>query len=308
MADALDPFALLGLSIDAPTVQSLITQYALVDEFAGVVDEVRAGLLEDADNDLSVADIDAVLAQMFPNGEHHSARYSNLDRGLIVSFSRSSSTGTRMVDSVCVLSVFVGEFPLGLTADTDYKTVALGTRIRKGKDYYGTYSAAFIEDACIVTVMFDEDKTFNTVTFAKLDETTATQITFFAELPKQKENLVAGFDSPKRALLAAHPVLAWRERQHDDPLFTDANLEEAERAVVAFLEAVEVGVQKRSPTLIVNAAKAFTRAFNKINRRYESCVETSEREELCAFVDQTLRATGLTMPEGFDITFEWRDW
>ena len=49
-------------------------------------------------------------------------------------------------------------------------------------------------------------------------------------------------------------------------------------------------------------------AFNRFNEKNNGMIETTEREELCDFINTLVRTTGLPVDEGIDLTEEWREW
>ena len=64
-----------------------------------------------------------------------------------------------------------------------------------------------------------------------------------------------------------------------------------------------LGVKAR----LLPATKRLVTALDKLNRQHRGgLIETMEREELCAFIDATLRATGVD--PGGDVTAPWREW
>ena len=109
------------------------------------------------------------------------------------------------------------------------------------------------------------------------------------------------------ALRNDKPTARWREDMADgDSNFSMAALRAADSALDEFLDALEQLGRPPSKDSALEAVKRVVERFNKLNRRHGSVVETSEREELCAFFDEALRAVGIEFDH--DVTEEWRDW
>jgi hypothetical protein len=90
------------------------------------------------------------------------------------------------------------------------------------------------------------------------------------------------------------PTARWREDMADgDDNFT------------------EEGIVAVEDEKVLEAMKAAVLSLNEIgglDGRFESLVETSEREELCEYLFAVARNSGLVLAPGEDPTYEWRDW
>jgi len=64
---------------------------------------------------------------------------------------------------------------------------------------------------------------------------------------------------------------------------------------------------KKSASKIYSQTSKLVKAINKLNDS-TNFIETNEREDLCQFIDQIVCATGFEIPEGLDITEEFRMW
>jgi hypothetical protein len=78
--------------------------------------------------------------------------------------------------------------------------------------------------------------------------------------------------------------------------------------LVAFVDDVATQTHSRSAAKIHGALKRAVRALNRVSTVHEGLIETMEREELCTFLHDVLRATGFEVPRGTDLTEEWRKW
>ena len=113
-------------------------------------------------------------------------------------------------------------------------------------------------------------------------------------------------------MIARLPTVRWREEMREgDDLFT----EEGISAVEAVLRNYAVRLGRLAPNArkedILAAMKTAVIEVNKIGGiegRFDNFIETSEREELCEYLESLARTAGLELPPGEDPTFEWRDW
>ncbi len=108
-------------------------------------------------------------------------------------------------------------------------------------------------------------------------------------------------------LRANKPTKRWRESMGDgDANFTKAALRDADAALNAFLTALAKLGAKPAADDALPLVKQVVERFNAINEGHGPVVETSEREELCEFFNEALRAVGIEFDH--DVTEEWREW
>jgi hypothetical protein len=92
------------------------------------------------------------------------------------------------------------------------------------------------------------------------------------------------------------PPQAWKIRMDEgDDLFTDENIAAAEKVLKAYSEGIS-HLQNPGDEEILRKVRETILRLNALNEKYDSFIETLEREELCDFI----------MEE--DITEEWREW
>jgi hypothetical protein len=279
---------LLGEPIDSPEIQNLIAKYQLEDEFQSVYKEI----------DLSI----------YIGGIAPSAHYNNETSGLIIRLSTKRPANKLTVDSFIIFNNFKDEFPLNITPEINYESVNFGSKIRKGKNEYDSYTADFLVDDAEVSVTFDSDKCFASVSVSSVEPGTLALMQFKSSLKKNR-SLVADFTNAKVRLIRESPIDHWQTRmQAGDSIFTPSALAASNDAIHNYLNAVETAVAKKSAAQIVSATKFCVKSFNKINNAHNSFVETVEREELVMFIGKVVEATGIQLPANFDMTLEWREW
>jgi len=93
-----------------------------------------------------------------------------------------------------------------------------------------------------------------------------------------------------------------------DNIFNDENITETSKELDVFIDNLKDAVLKRNSKNIYNATKKSVKLLNKLNERFDDFIETTEREELCEFIDKCIRITGFEIEKDFDITQEWREW
>lgn len=105
------------------------------------------------------------------------------------------------------------------------------------------------------------------------------------------------------------PTMAWRQRKEQgDDMFTDKAINEAEKMLSDYLQVLATFTQQQKAANIYNSVRKIVMAFNRFNEKNNGMIETTEREELCDFINTLVRTTGLPVDEGIDLTEEWREW
>lgn len=101
------------------------------------------------------------------------------------------------------------------------------------------------------------------------------------------------------------PTTAWTKRMKGgDTAFTAAGIAKADALLDTFIASVAALAKAQKSAGLLPATKKLVLALNKLNRT--GMIETMEREELCAFIESALRATGFD--PGPDPTEPWREW
>jgi hypothetical protein len=288
-------FQLLGQPFENAEIQAIIRDYALQDE---------------------MKDIDWVMRDHQGNvlcDENLRALFCDENYACSITLSRKPKHFSPLtVDSITLTVDFAGELPCDLSAKTDYESVNLGIKISFEKNPYGGFGKDFLVDGAVVSLYFDEEKQFKSVTLQTLDPHTALLIQFKQELSTQKPNINANFSA--QSLILPSPVIAWRKRmigdgvEAGDQIFTEENLFASQAVLDAFLSEVETAAAKKSPTQLLAAVKNLVKSLNKLTKNMGNFIETNEREELVPYIENVVKAAGLHIPQGLDITLEWRDW
>lgn len=105
------------------------------------------------------------------------------------------------------------------------------------------------------------------------------------------------------------PTRLWRERLAEaDDLFSDENIIPSELALDAFIDSLAALGEAPPEDGILAQVRDIVQAFNELNDEHGYFIDTMEREELCTFIAGAAQRAGLKVPEGIDITKEWREW
>ncbi|MBI3233156.1 MAG: hypothetical protein HYZ42_03815 [Bacteroidetes bacterium] len=111
------------------------------------------------------------------------------------------------------------------------------------------------------------------------------------------------------AYSAKLPTDEWKRRKKEgDDLFTDRGIAAVENLLKDYLlKLTELTTQKKASS-IYSSIKKIVISLNTINDKYDGFIETMEREELCEFINNVARQTGLEIDKKVDLTEEWREW
>ena len=106
------------------------------------------------------------------------------------------------------------------------------------------------------------------------------------------------------------PSDAWAERMEGgDDLFNPQIILSTRKLFRTYLDSMAVATRTKKAQKIYSAVKKLIKALNRLNAGAEaSFIETLEREEICDFVEKSVRMSGFQLEEGEDITEEWREW
>jgi hypothetical protein len=214
------------------------------------------------------------------------------------------------IASIQLGNTYKWQYPFDLHQHFTYDEVSFGTKIKFYKSTYLEilYIKEFLVEEFKVEVFFNNEKIFYGVTITKIASSDIAHINFYASLKTQKQNIINDFSNIKQALQSTNPVVDWKIRRSEgDKLFTNENLAASEKVIFTFIEELESAVKTKSTTAILKAVKTITKQFNKLNKTYQSFIETTEREELVLYINDVVKKVGLILQDGFDITWEWRD-
>ena len=145
--------------------------------------------------------------------------------------------------------------------------------------------------------------------FMRLELAEKEQVRLKAHLAALNRNIKPDNAKAVLTLGKALPTAKWRERMKGgDDAFTKAGIDEVAGMLEAYVATLAELTAKKSATPIHNSVKKLVIALNKLNTRREAMIETMEREELAAFINALVRATGLEAAPDVDLTEPWRDW
>lgn len=207
---------------------------------------------------------------------------------------------------------FPFELPLNLTFNDNYEKVKKKLNKRSSKAVKTAADSVFYQ--------FNFEKFYVLAYFNKHDQLIYLVVKLFekSELSKielqnsfkiQNKNLrtenITSFDTLK----IQKPTFKWKDRMLEgDTIFNTEIIVETSKQLDEFIHNLKDAVLKRNSKLIYNQTKKFVKSINKLNKKYSYFIETTEREELCEFIDKCIRVTGFEIEKGFDITEEWREW
>lgn len=125
----------------------------------------------------------------------------------------------------------------------------------------------------------------------------------------QNKNLKADNLTRLEELKQKKPTLFWKQRMLEgDDIFNDKNISETSKQLDIYIDNLKEALLKRNSKNIYNCTKKNVKSLNKLNQQFDYFIETTEREELCEFIDKCIRETGFELEKEFDITQEWREW
>lgn len=128
-------------------------------------------------------------------------------------------------------------------------------------------------------------------------------------LVQQNKNI-----KPENSLLIAErskvlPTKYWQERMNDgDDQFTNTGINDVKALLENYIQTLLALLPKKKATPIYNSVKKLVNSINKINTKNNGFIETMEREELCEFINELIKATGLQLDKTIDLTEQWREW
>nr|WP_321228142.1 hypothetical protein [uncultured Psychroserpens sp.] len=129
------------------------------------------------------------------------------------------------------------------------------------------------------------------------------------ELTQQNKNIKIVFSKKILSFKLKTPTIEWRIRKNSgDNNFTDKGIDEIEVLLKNYVDILIKAIEKKNASVIYNSIKKVVKNISKINDENNFMIETIEREELCDFINNIVRQTGLNIDEKVDLTEEWREW
>ncbi|WP_298507162.1 hypothetical protein [uncultured Maribacter sp.] len=104
------------------------------------------------------------------------------------------------------------------------------------------------------------------------------------------------------------PTIEWTKRKLEgDDIFTNESINIIEKLLIDYINQLIKLTSKKNATTIYNSVKKITTSINKANDKLQ-IIDTLEREEICDFINQIVRKTGLNIDSTIDLTEDWREW
>jgi hypothetical protein len=173
---------------------------------------------------------------------------------------------------------------------------------------YGSYMIFNFEDYWFLTA-FDNDKELIWLRVKLLEKSFKRKRELTKSLRQQNKNLIISDVNDFKLLKEKSPITAWAKRMEEgDDNFTIKNIEDSKYLLTAFLDNLLVATQQKKASSIYSATRKVTQGFNKLNDKYQSFIETLEREELVDYIHDAIRMTGFKIEPEIDLTEEWREW
>lgn len=212
------------------------------------------------------------------------------------------------IECITFYNTFTENLPFGLKADDKPETfMKLGKSLSKEK-YNDRYLWYFITEKYRILVSLDKNKTLEYIAVWPIDNNIRRILKRKATIKIQNKNIKPLMDSQIDLLKDEKPTILWKERMADgDDIFNEENLQQSEILLDLFINSIQVASTEKKANKILSATKAIVVGFNKLNKKYGH-IETLEREELCLFIDNAIKATGFEIEENDDLTLEWRQW
>ncbi|MCX6319574.1 MAG: hypothetical protein NTW29_20015 [Bacteroidetes bacterium] len=177
-----------------------------------------------------------------------------------------------------------------------------------GSASYGSYMIFNFEDYSFLTA-FDNSNELIWLRVKLLEISFKRKRELTKSLRQQNKNLVIPNISDFKLLKERSPITAWANRMKEgDNKFTIKSIADAENLLHAFLESLLIATEQKKASSIYSATRKLTQGFNKLNDKYQSCIETLEREELVNYIHDAIRLTGFIIEPEIDLTEEWREW
>nr|WP_294780427.1 hypothetical protein [uncultured Flavobacterium sp.] len=204
------------------------------------------------------------------------------------------------------------KFPFNLVQGEDYKTVfdKIGKKpTEKGKSNYGSYYWTQFDEYKLLTA-FDKDlEILIWVRIKKLSLNEKQKIRLKKILSEQNKNVDPNNTYIISSFINKLPTIEWEKRRKEgDREFTKNKIAIVESLLKDYIDTlIKLTIEKKA-TNIFNSIKKIVLAINKVNNKYDYFIETMEREELCQFINDIIRSTGLEFEANLDLTEEWREW
>ncbi|MFC7371483.1 hypothetical protein ACFQPF_07330 [Fictibacillus iocasae] len=102
------------------------------------------------------------------------------------------------------------------------------------------------------------------------------------------------------------PTSDWLENDEDGDFFNEENISATNKVLDAYISTLQKLGSGAEEDDILEAVEKVVTQLNELNEGYDHYIETSEREDLCEFIQTAAELAGLETDE--DVTEEWREW
>lgn len=208
-------------------------------------------------------------------------------------------------------SVFDYELPMKLLFKDKPDTVIqkLGVKAKEtGKTSYGAYMA-FKIDRNEWVIGFNKNREMICLNVWLMNKQEQLLVEMKRLLKGQDAFITSNHKSELEALKSNLPTLRWRKRmKQGDNLFNETNVAAIESVLLIFWDDLFECIIKKKGASVYAAVKRLVLHINKLNNRFDGFIETTEREELVFFIQQSVNLTGFRTEKDFDITEALRTW
>lgn len=205
----------------------------------------------------------------------------------------------------------VVDLPFELLLGDDQETVLqkLGKKpYEKSPNSYGFCWWTQFDEFRILTALSPQSKLI-WVRIMKLTLDEKEKIQLKKYLSQQNKNIKPEFIKRILEFSDKLPTAEWRKRKADgDNIFTYKGINEVEQLLTKYLQTLTEFTEQKKASSIYYSIKKIVTALNKINDQNASFIDTMEREELCDFINNVVRKTGLVIEDSIDLTEDWREW
>lgn len=153
-----------------------------------------------------------------------------------------------------------------------------------------------------IEAYYNENNFLFELMFDQLMVQNRAEIEFKKGIEKQKKNILPEFGERVENCLNNIPKLNFDSN-------TDSELNnKIQEELISFVKNCSKYTKSKNPKAIINSVKKTVEKINQLNNDNEYRLETIEREIICEFIDEVVKQTGFHIPDGTDITEEWREW
>jgi len=202
--------------------------------------------------------------------------------------------------------------PYGLNFNDTSEVVSnkLGQKpFSKSKNYVGQFIWTFYNDLFEIMSAFDDDKQLCWLRIIGLNNYDKKKIEFKNNLKAQNRNINQNKIENLKLLKKEKPTKNWTKRMIEgDSMFNKNCINESEELLDSFIDDLIEATKSKNASKVFSKVKKVIVSFNKLNKKYNSFIETMEREELAEFIEQATQLTGFVIYEGVDITEDIREW